>query len=286
MEQQDKFDLGLNADLAMWLRAPVDRRRILQMGAAGLGLLLAGCQMAGPGRMGPPGGGPPPGDGSESSSVDYACISTIPGETAGPYPADGSQASQQSLNALDLSGIVRKDIRTSIATNNTAEGVPLTVEFTLVNAAGECAPLEGYAIYAWHCTNDGNYSMYSNGFTDEDYLRGVQAADSDGVAAFQTIFPGCYLGRWPHIHFEIYPSLAEATGAGNVVHTSQLALPESDCATIYATAGYEASAQNLPRITLATDNVFSDGYALQMATVSGNPTDGYVAKLKVGIALD
>ncbi len=78
--------------------------------------------------------------------------------------------------------------------------------------------------------------MYSSGFADEDYLRGVQPTDDNGVASFQTIFPGCYLGRWPHIHFEIYPSVEETTGAGNIVHTSQLALSESDCATVHATA--------------------------------------------------
>lgn len=280
-EQQDKYDLGLNADLAMWMRSPMARRRVLQMGAAGLGLLLAGCQAITSSDQAQPGGAPPSG-GSESSSVAYDCISTIPGETAGPYPADGSQAS---LNALELSGIVRQDIRTSLSTNNTAGGVPLTVEFTLVNAADNCTPLEGYAIYAWHCTEDGNYSMYSEGFTDEDYLRGVQPTDADGKASFQSIFPGCYTGRWPHIHFEIYPSLAEATGSANAVQTSQLAMPESDCTTVYSDASYGNSANNLSNITLATDNIFSDGYDLQMATVTGNATDGYTAQLTVGIAV-
>lgn len=283
MEQQDQYDLGLNADLAMWLRSPLDRRRVLQMGAAGLGLLLAGCSGMPPGAMGP-GGGPPSG-GGESASVDYSCISTIPGETAGPYPADGSQASRQTLNALDLSGIVRQDIRTSLGTGNTATGVPLTVEFTLVNAADGCSPLEGYAIYAWHCTSDGNYSMYSDGVTEEDYLRGVQPTDAEGNAAFISVFPGCYAGRWPHIHFEIYSSLETATGSDNVVHTSQLAFPENECATVYEDASYGNSARNLSQISLETDNIFSDGYALQMVTITGNPTDGYIAKLTVGIAV-
>ena len=42
-------------------------------------------------------------------------------------------------------------------------------------------------------------------------LRGVQAADSNGQVTFTSIFPGCYSGRWPHIHFEVYPSLSAAT---------------------------------------------------------------------------
>lgn len=276
MEEREIYDLGLKADVSMLMRSTVDRRRILQLGAFGLTALLTGCQPPAP----PSGGG-----GVAVATSISSCSTNIPGETAGPYPADGSNASQQTLNALDLSEIVRKDIRTSIGTGNVAEGVPLTIEFTLVNTNDNCKPLEGYALYAWHCTNDGNYSMYSSGVTDEDYLRGVQPTDAEGKAAFQTVYPGCYLGRWPHVHFEIYPSLEKATSSGNVVHTSQLAFPESDCQTVYQNAGYEVSAKNLPQISLATDNVFSDGYASQMATVTGNASDGYVAKLTIGVAV-
>ncbi len=280
MEQRDLFDLGLTADLAMWLRSPLDRRRVLQMGAFGLSMLLTGCQLPTA-----PNANNSSSNSSAASSDTSGCLANIPGETAGPYPADGSNASRQALNALSISGIVRQDIRTSIGTKNTAGGVPLKIEFTLVNTNDGCKPLAGYALYAWHCTNDGNYSMYSQGVTDEDFLRGVQPTDSEGKATFQSVFPGCYLGRWPHVHFEIYPSLDKADGSGNVVHTSQLALPESDCKTVYASDGYAVSAKNLPQISLATDNVFNDGYSLQMATVIGNVTDGYTAKLTVGVAV-
>ena len=119
---------------------------------------------------------------------------------------------------------------------------------------------------------------------DEDYLRGVQVTDSEGKITFRSIFPGCYLGRWPHIHFEVYSSLEKATGSNNVIHTSQMALPEDVCNAVYGTDGYETSARNFPQITLATDNVFSDGYNEQMATLSGDVTNGHTAKLTVGIA--
>lgn len=83
-------------------------------------------------------------------------------------------------------------------------------------------PLAGYAIYLWHCNRDGGYSMYSSGITAENYLRGVQVTDSNGEVTFSTIFPGCYSGRWPHIHFEVYASLdaATTTPASNQVRTS------------------------------------------------------------------
>lgn len=260
----DVNDLGLTADLDMLLCSPVDRRKALSLGLIGLGTLISGARVA---------------------QAAAACVAKIPRETGGPYPGDGSNgvSAGQKLNALTKSGIVRSDIRTSLSTKNVTTGIPLTVELILVNSSKNCAPLAGYAIYAWHCTQGGLYSMYSNGVTAEDYLRGVQATDKNGKVSFKTIFPACYPGRWPHIHFEVYPSLAKATASANQVHTSQLALPEAACKQVFATTGYEQSVRNLSQISLATDNVFKDGASLQMATISGDTTKGYTATLTVGI---
>lgn len=273
MEQQpDIFDLGLTADLQMWQQPPLGRRQFLKMGAATLALFLAGCQST---------------DGTETADTTSGngevCVNEIPQETAGPYPADGSRASNQTLNALALSGIVRSDIRTSLGTGNVAEGIPCTIELTLVNTNDDCAPLANHALYIWHCDRDGNYSMYSNAVVDEDYLRGVQVSDSNGKVTFTSIFPACYAGRWPHVHFEIYPSLAEATDASNVLHTSQLAFPEDVCNTAYATDGYAQSVRNLAQISLESDNVFGDGVSSQMASVTGDVTNGYTLQLMVGV---
>jgi protocatechuate 3,4-dioxygenase beta subunit len=279
MQNSDYFDLGLPADLAMWTRTPLARRRLLRLGTAGIATLLAGCA---------PRGGSPPGPVSSvptKTSADGAC-SEVPVETQGPYPADGSNASNQTLNVLAKSGIVRADLRTSLGTQKVAAGIPTTVELTLINVSSNCAPLAGYALYAWHCDRDGLYSMYSQGATDEDYCRGVQAADANGKVTFQTIFPACYAGRWPHIHFEVYPSLDKATGSANIVRTSQLALPEDICKDVYANAeGYSASTRNLSQLTLATDNIFSDGVSTQMATVTGSIASGFVVKMNVGVAV-
>ena len=272
-QTDDVFDLGLKADLAMWMRTPTDRRRVLKMGAIGIGMLLAGYQAKQSPQLA-----------QAETDLINACVQ-IPSETAGPYPADGSTASSQNLNVLTRSGIVRNDIRPSLNTSNVAAGMPCTVELSLVNINANCAPLAGYAVYIWHCTNDGKYSMYSSGITNEDYLRGVQASDSNGKVTFTTIFPGCYAGRWPHIHFEVYPSLALATGPSNIVNTSQLALPEASCNEVYATTGYSASVQNLAQLDIETDNVFgNDDGVLQIATVTGNTGTGYTAKLSVGVA--
>jgi thiamine-phosphate diphosphorylase len=131
-------------------------------------------------------------------------------------------------------------------------------------------PLAGRAVYIWHCDRSGGYSLYSQGVTNQNYLRGVQEADASGRVSFTSIFPGCYSGRWPHIHFEVYPSLVAGTNVANRVATSQIALPKSACDAAYTTAGYESSIGNLSHISLATDMVFSDGSALELATVSGS----------------
>ena len=221
-----------------------------------------------------------------TSSTTSSCLA-IPGETAGPYPGDGTNSNASGIvNVLTLSGIVRSDIRCSIGSaSGTAPGVPLTVTLKLVNTGSSCAGLAGYAIYLWHCTREGGYSLYSSGVTGEKFLRGVQVTDANGAVSFTTIFPGCYSGRWPHMHFEIYPSLASATSGNNDVKTSQLALPAQACNQVYGTAtGYDASASNFAAISLATDNIFSDGYSTQMATVSGDAVNGFSASLTVGIA--
>ncbi|WP_424950188.1 intradiol ring-cleavage dioxygenase [Deinococcus sp.] len=206
-------DLGLNADLGMLVRPVMDRRRVLALGLLGIGLLV-GC---GSGTGSTPttstGGGT---DTGNTGTAD--CPSAVPTETAGPYPADGSVASGHSVNALTKSGIVRSDLRTSLATGKVAAGVPLTLTLKLVNTNAGCAAVAGYAVYVWHCDQGGNYSLYSS-VVNEDYLRGVQVTDSTGAVTFSTIFPACYSGRWPHIHFEVYPSMAHATSASNKIQT-------------------------------------------------------------------
>ena len=114
----------------------------------------------------------------------------------------------------------------------------------------------------------------------------MQETSSSGEVTFTTIFPGCYSGRWPHMHFEVYPSLASATSGNNDVKTSQLAMPAAACNQVYGTAsGYSTSVSNFAAISLSSDNVFSDdSAATQLASVTGDVTNGFAATLTVGIA--
>ena len=216
---------------------------------------------------------------ASDDSASAATCTPINEETAGPFPGDGSNGP----NVLAESGIVRSDITASFGTSTTvAAGVPTTVTLTIQDTANGCSALANAAVYIWHCDQSGRYSMYSDGAIDENYLRGVQETDADGRVTFKTIFPAAYSGRWPHMHFEIYSSLADATGGGNPITTSQLALPKDACDVVFATAGYEQSVRNFSQTSLATDMVFGDdGAAHQIPTTTGSVADGYTLQLTV-----
>src|SRR6478735_7902543 len=217
---------------------------------------------------------------SPTTAEASAPLTEVPDETGGPYPGDGSNG----VDVLDDSGIVRSDIRASFGSSTTvAEGVALTVALTVRDVATGAA-LAGRGVYIWHCDRDGSYSLYSRGVENENYLRGVQATDANGTVTFTTIYPACYSGRWPHIHFEVYADVATAVAAGPIVKTSQIALPAETNSAVYATAGYEQSVRNLAQISLQSDNVFGDdGGIHQIASMSGSAAEGYTAALTIGV---
>ncbi len=273
------------------LTHPVSRRGALVL-LGGLGLAVAGCSG---GSDSTDATATTKGASSSTTSTSAGATTTttagstaatvtdctiIPTETGGPFPGDGSNGP----DVLAESGVVRKDITTSFdGKSGTADGVPYTMQFTVVNVEDGCKPMTGGAIYVWHCDREGNYSMYQNA-SDQNYLRGVQELDANGVATFTSIFPACYSGRWPHVHFEVYPSVSDATNATNKLVTSQLAFPEDTCAAVYATSGYESSASNLSRVSLSSDMVFSDGVSTQTPSMTGNASSGYVSSLVVGVS--
>lgn len=271
----DEEDRGLVYDV----RTLVDRRQALGLfGGVTAAALLAACA---PSPSPSATTSPSATASSPSASSDASTrLTEVPEETGGPYPGDGSNGP----NVLDDSGIVRRDIRSSFGTSTTtAEGVPLTIALTVRDAAtGDVVP--GAAVYLWHCDREGRYSLYSSGLEGENYLRGVQQVDDTGTVTFTSVFPACYAGRWPHIHFEVYEDLDAAVQSGPIVRTSQIALPAEACAAVYAASGYEQSVRNVSQVSLGSDNVFGDdGGIHQVATMSGSAADGYRAALTIGV---
>lgn len=262
--------------------SPLTRRRALGLiGAAGATILAACSDSSGSTTADSAGSLTASSDTTASTTAPATGVcETIPEETAGPFPGDGSNGPD--IRSVD--GVVRRDIRSSIGSASaTAQGVPLTFTLRVLDSARGCSPYEGAAVYAWHCDRDGNYSMYSAAAANENYLRGIQSADADGNVTFDSIFPGCYSGRWPHIHFEVFATLADATGGGAPIATSQLAFPADACARAYAAAGYESSVSNLSRLSLERDMVFADGAGLQTARISGSVAAGFTALLDVTV---
>jgi protocatechuate 3,4-dioxygenase beta subunit len=265
--QDEVVDQGLAFDIGT-LHSRRRALRFLGLGVAGAA--LAACSTD---------------SGSSAASTTTTTTSTssgeIPDETAGPYPGDGSNGP----DVLEQSGVVRSDIRSSFGEfSGTAEGVPMTLELVISDLAKGGVPFAGVAVYVWHCDRAGGYSLYSQGVENQNFLRGVQIAGADGRVRFTSIFPACYTGRWPHIHFEVYPDQASITDASKAIATSQVALPQNVCETVYAQPGYEQSVSTLKQVSLSSDNVFGDDSgALQLGTVTGDVTSGYAVTLAVGV---
>ena len=285
-DQNDHDDFGgLHRDL-LATGAAIDRRGVLRLGArlgAAFGALqLVGCSDS---PTSPTALATTPTTTTTTTTTptttppSTATCAKIPEETAGPYPGDGSNGP----TVLTSSGVVRRDITTSFAgLSGTAQGVPLTIDLTIVSSS-TCAPLAGRAIYIWHCDREGRYSLYTAGATNQNYLRGIQETDANGRVSFTSIYPACYAGRWPHIHFEVYPSLAASTDQRNKVATSQIALPKATNDLVYAVAGYEQSVRNAAQVSLTSDMVFSDGASLELATISGSVASGLISTLTVAV---
>lgn len=295
-----EHDFGLGHDLAV-MEALASRRRALRWFAgAGTGALLSGCDggstsattvstTATPTPTPSATATATPTPTPTATATASGCV-VDPTETNGPYPADGTNTSSGlTSNALTAANVVRSDIRSSFIGSSTsvAAGVQLTLTLTVVDVNAGCAALAGYAVYVWHCDRDGKYSLYD--LPSESYLRGVGVTDSNGQVTFTTIFPGCYAGRWPHIHFEVFSSLTNATSGRYATLISQLAMPSAVCSTVYnGASGYTTSIANFAGVSINGDNVFGDNSAAQIAqqtpTLSGSVAAGYTGTAIIGIA--
>lgn len=194
--------------------------------------------------------------GSTNGSSSSNC-SVTPSETEGPFPTKVP------------ANFVRKDI------TDGRTGVAFTMNITIKNTNNSCAALAGALVDVWHCDKDGYYSEYggsgmqSVNFTTVDFLRGRQTTDSTGLVSFTSIFPGWYSGRAPHIHVHIYNS------SGKSLLVTQIAFPYDISNGVYTTAqsyGYTKGSQDTKN---EKDNVFSDGFTTELATVAGSLSGGY-----------
>lgn len=188
------------------------------------------------------------------TSADGSC-SASPSETKGPFPIKTP------------SQLVLENIKSDRV------GVALLINLVIENKNNNCSPLAGVLVDVWHCDKDGNYSEYGGtsmqqtDYTSVHFLRGRQTTDSKGEVSFLSIFPGWYQGRAPHIHVEVLST------SGSSLLVTQIAFPETVSSTVYSSTNYAGHGQADTSNT--KDNVFSDSLADELATLTGNLTDGY-----------
>ena len=179
------------------------------------------------------------------------CIIT-PETTEGPYYFDPA--------------LLRSDITEG------RPGLPLKVRLQVVDAS--CAPIANARVDIWHCDAEGIYSGY-NGFEGETFMRGTQTADADGIVAFETIYPGWYPGRTPHIHFKVFLNQAS-------VVTGQIFFPDEVSDQVYSTVA-PYSARDGQAMSNDRDGIARQTGPASVASVEQAP-EAYTAALVIGVA--
>lgn len=158
---------------------------------------------------------------------------------------------------------VRQDVVESQA------GVAMAIDVQVLDVE-TCEPVSGAYLEVWHCNSTGVYSGVSasgNGNSASDtsnlnatFLRGVQPTDADGVAQFDTLFPGHYTGRTTHIHVMVHlnatpfsnNTLIDTTAS----HVGQMFFDQDLITEVEATSVYAANTQTLT--TNAEDSILAE----------------------------
>ncbi len=147
--------------------------------------------------------------------------------------------------------IARQDISEAWA------GIPVRLALKVVDAS--CNPVANATVKVWHTNLEGVYSgqtpnpaMCSGNDQTAiamNYMRGVQTTNAEGVANFDTCFPGWYSGRAIHIHFQV-------KNGNTSYRVSQLFFPEDVTSGIFAShVDYREFGQ--PNTTFANDNIIA-----------------------------
>ncbi len=204
------------------------------------------------------------GSDSKGNLQRSTCFLT-PQETQGPYYFDPN--------------LLRQDVRQDTGTSAIKTGVPLALTFTVINSS--CTPVPNVLVDIWHCDKDGLYSGYAGqpggiSTIGQNFLRGTQLTDANGMCSFTTIYPGWYPGRVTHIHFKV--RLSSTTYV-----TSQFAFPDNINTLVYNTSLYLGRGQN--SLTNATDSVFQNSSPEhEIITITTNSsTGGYDGAFTIGI---
>lgn len=191
------------------------------------------------------------------------CV-VMPELTEGPYFVD------EKIN--------RSDVRTDSKSGAVKEGSPLELEFKVSQITNsECLPLSGAIVDIWQCDAEGVYSDVRDWQSDtsgQNFLRGYQTTDKNGIAKFTTIYPGWYPGRPVHIHFKIRKD--------NHDFTSQLFFDETVTDKIALQKPYSEKAQR--RTRNERDGIFRQSGNQLMLNLT-EIAKGHKASFEIGVYL-
>jgi protocatechuate 3,4-dioxygenase beta subunit len=189
----------------------------------------------------------------EASAAAVSCILT-PELTEGPYYIAGEK------------------LRRNITDGH--PGTPLTLKLKVVDAT-TCRPIKNASVDIWHADAAGNYSGFSAGSASRTFMRGIQKTDANGIATFQTVYPGWYMGRTVHIHVKVHVG-------GNVVHTGQLFFNDGTTDLVYAKAPYRSRGNRDTRNV--DDMIYGGGGSRSIVKIAKNSAAaGYVGTLTMGV---
>jgi protocatechuate 3,4-dioxygenase beta subunit len=139
--------------------------------------------------------------------------------------------------------LLRRDITEGL------QGLPLTVYLRIIDGT-TCSPVSGAVADLWHDSPLGKYSGFaSEGTLGLTYLRGIQVTGANGIVRFDTVFPGWYPGRTPHMHLKVNPSATTEL-------TTQLYFEDHVHMQVYQNAA-PYTTRGLSPTTNATDNFFN-----------------------------
>ncbi|KXT01611.1 hypothetical protein AC578_8017 [Pseudocercospora eumusae] len=216
---------------------------------------------------------------------DSSCL-LQPEVTQGPYYIDGE--------------LIRSDMSEDQA------GVPLFLDIQIVDTS-TCEPVPAVFMDIWHCNSTGVYSGVSasgNGNENDTdnisntFLRGLQQTDVNGVAQFESIFPGHYTGRATHIHVlthnvnstVIRTNGTILTGYGNFTaqasHVGQIFFDQDLIDEVEKTAPYNTNTQVLSTNTedgiLQEETEGMDPF-VEYVLIGDSIEDGVLAWISLGI---
>ena len=185
------------------------------------------------------------------ASGAVTCVLT-PEQTEGPYYIAGEK--------------VRRNITEGKG------GTPLTLRLKVVNAS-TCKPIRGALVDIWHADAGGVYSGFGEGASSRTFMRGIQRTNAQGLAIFQTVYPGWYMARTVHIHVKVHLG-------GNVVHTGQLYFPDTVTDAVYRRTPYTSRPGRTTRN--ASDSIFRNGGSKSLLALR-KATSGYLGAITMGV---